>query len=335
MQKILSLLALLGLIGGGALFFKNFKIEGLDHVRVLPQDGGGKAGDGDPSLPPVRQDDRVIRIATFNIQAFGPTKSSKPEVMNILAGIVRHFDIVAIQEIRSRDQTLIEKFVSLINQGDAASGPRIYGHVLGPRLGRTSSKEQYAYIFDTQSVEVGTVYTVDDPEDMLHREPLVSQFRVRGPDPREAFTFILVNIHTDPDEAEQEVDTMADVYRVVRQASQGEDDVLLLGDFNVPGTMPLELRDLGRLGDISGIQAAVTSEPTNARRNKLYDNVIFHGPSTVEFTGRAGVLNVMRRFNLTSEQLLAVSDHLPVWAEFTLLENAAPGRIATRPGAVR
>jgi endonuclease/exonuclease/phosphatase family metal-dependent hydrolase len=261
--------------------------------------------------------------------------------MNVLAGIVRHFDIVAVQEIRSRDQTLIERFVERINHDEAGS-PRHYRHVLGPRLGRTSSKEQYAFVFDSATVEVDRsgVYTVDDPEDLLHREPLVAQFRVRGPAPHEAFTFILVNIHTDPDEASAEVDTLADVYRVVRQAASsaavggamGEDDIIILGDLNAPGSLPLQLRDLGRLGQISGIQAAITSEPTNTRRDKLYDNLIFHAPSTVEFTGRAGVMNVMRRFNLTSEQELAVSDHLPVWAEFTLFENGtADGRLATRP----
>lgn len=343
MQKILSLLTLVALLGGGWYASRNFKIEGLDDVRLIPQDGGQSEFSRDARpLPPVRHNDRTIRIATFNIQVFGPTKAGKPHVMQVLAGIVRHFDVVAIQEIRSRDQTLIPRFVKLINQPAGEAAPRNYRHVLGPRLGRTSSKEQYAYIFDAASVEVdrASVYTVGDPEDLLHREPLVAQFRVRGPPPDEAFTFVLVNIHTDPDEADMEVDTLADVYRAVRQASTsgasdsgvGEDDVIILGDLNAPGELPLDMRGLGRLGQLPGIQAAIVSEPTNARRDKLYDNLVFHAPSTVEFTGRAGVLNVMRRFNLTSEEELSVSDHLPVWAEFTLLENGASGgRLATRP----
>jgi hypothetical protein len=35
---------------------------------------------------------------------------------------------------------------------------------------------------------------------------------------------------------------------------------------------------------------------------------------------------------LTLEQALQVSDHLPVWAEFSAYESAAPGRVAGRPG---
>ena len=41
-----------------------------------------------------------IKIASFNIQIFGQTKASNQEVMDILAQIIREFDIVAIQEIR-------------------------------------------------------------------------------------------------------------------------------------------------------------------------------------------------------------------------------------------
>jgi endonuclease/exonuclease/phosphatase family metal-dependent hydrolase len=262
--------------------------------------------------------------------------------LGVLAAIVRHFDVLAIQEIRSRDQTLIERFVGLVNRGDEEAGERHYRYVLGPRLGRTSSKEQYAFIYDSAAVEVdrANVYTVSDPDDLLHREPLVAQFRVRGPAPDAAFTFILVNVHTDPDVAATELDILADVYRAVRQASSvssvAEDDVILLGDFNAPGHVPLTLADLGRLGLLSGIHAAIASEPTNVLRDKLYDNLIFHAPSTVEFTGRAGVLNVMRRFNLTSEEELAISDHLPVWAEFTLFENGmGAGRVATLPAGPR
>jgi hypothetical protein len=39
----------------------------------------------------------------------------------------------------------------------------------------------------------------------------------------------------------------------------------------------------------------------------------------------------MREHNLTMEQALEVSDHLPVWAEFSSTEGGLPGRIATKP----
>ena len=61
-----------------------------------------------PTITPVRTpnetvtqiSDNKIKIAAFNIQVFGTSKASKPEVMDTLAKIVRTYDIIAVQEIR-------------------------------------------------------------------------------------------------------------------------------------------------------------------------------------------------------------------------------------------
>jgi deoxyribonuclease-1-like protein len=269
----------------------------------------------------------TIRIASFNIQVFGNAKASNPPVIRTLAEIVRQFDLVAIQEVRSKNEYLIPNFVNLINQAGVQGQPdRHYDHVIGPRLGNTSSKEQYVFIFDTDRVEIDphSVYTVSDPDGLLHREPLVATFRARGVDPQLAFTFTLVNIHTDPDQVPEEMDALADVYRSVRRSSRGEDDILLLGDFNTDN------RHLYRLGDIAGIYPLVVGTWTNTRQNKQYDNLIIHRPSTTEHTGRWGVFDVVRQWNLTEQQALQVSDHFPVWAEFSVYERDFTGRIASR-----
>lgn len=269
---------------------------------------------------PIRHGDGIT-IATFNIQVFGTKKESDPRVMQILADIVRTFDVVAIQEIRAQDQELISRFVELINSDGSQ-----YGHVLGPRLGRTSSKEQYAYVFDRSRVEVDrdSVYTVDDPQDLLHREPLVARFRVRGPQSQEAFTFTLVNVHTDPDETDQELDALADVFRSVQQDGSGEDDVILLGDLNV------DEHDLGRLGQVPGITYVVSGVATNTRGTKTYDNIVFDARTTAEYTGRWGVVDLMTTYQLSREEALDVSDHLPVWAAFSAYEGGR-ARIAAEP----
>lgn len=270
----------------------------------------------------------TIRIASFNIQVFGDEKARKPYVMQTLALAIRNFHVVAIQEIRTQDSYFLDNFLrNYVN----ADGKHYYDYVIGPRLGRSSSKEQYAFLYDASAVEVNrqSIYTVNDPQDLLHREPLVALFRVRGPAPTEAFTFMLVDIHTDPDETNEELDTLADVYHAVRQTSGGEDDIIILGDLNVDD------RHLGRLGQIPGVRPIVRGVFTNTRQTALYDNIVVHQPSTAEFTGRWGVFDIRQLVNppLTVDQALEVSDHLPVWAEFSAYESAAPGRVATRPGA--
>jgi endonuclease/exonuclease/phosphatase family metal-dependent hydrolase len=315
----LSLLFPIAVVAGGYFFLQKFQIDGLDFLKLKPR--AAATTDVAQSLPPVRAGD-LIRIASYNIQVFGESKLNDPKVTAILAQIIRKFDVVAIQEVRAKDISFLQRFVGQVN---AAGVP--YDFVIGPRLGRSDSKEQYAYIYDTTRIELDrvSVYTVKDPDDLLHREPLVAGFRARGPPPNEAFTFTLVDIHTDPDEVDRELDVLDDVYRAVRNDGRGEDDVILLGDLNTSESR------LGQLGAVPYISYVISGIPTNTHGNKTYDNILFDRRASTEFLGRGGVLDVMREFNLTLDEALKVSDHLPIWAEFSVYEGGRPGNVAARP----
>jgi endonuclease/exonuclease/phosphatase family metal-dependent hydrolase len=319
MRKLLLLLMTAAVGGGGWMFFENFHIKGLESIALIKR--GASTESASTNLPQVTRGGNAIRVASFNIQVFGEKKLANPRVRSLLVEIVRNFDVVAVQEIRAK-QNILPTFIDELN----ATG-RHYDYVIGPRLGRTSSKEQYAFIFDTASIEVdrNALYTVSDPDDLLHREPLVGWFRVRGPAPEQAFTFSLVNIHTDPDETGRELDALADVFRAVKNDGRNEDDVIVLGDLNVDD------RHLGRLGQISNIHWVVSRLATNTRGTQQYDNIVFSELATSEYTGRWGVFDMIRQYNLTVDEALEVSDHMPVWAEFQLQEGGVGGRVAQVP----
>jgi exonuclease III len=281
-----------------------------------------------PAAAPPMNGAPSIRIASFNIQVFGDKKATSAEVMWTLAAIVQQFQVIAIQEIRTQDDYFIDNFLrTYVNVNG-----RAYDKIVGPRLGRSSSTEQYAFLYDTAAIQVNhsSIYTVNDPDDMLHREPLVAMFRTRGAPPEQAFTFILVNMHTDPEETDTELDALALVYQAVRRASGGEDDIILLGDLNVDD------RHLGELGKLDGVRPLLRGIYTNTLQNALYDNIVLHQPSTAEFTGRAGIYNYLPLYQQPPQQALEralkVSDHLPIWAEFSTYEANTPGRVARRPG---
>jgi endonuclease/exonuclease/phosphatase family metal-dependent hydrolase len=320
-SKILNAGGLLALVlFGGWFLLKNFDIQGLDQVKLSP-----KTGQASNTIDPSNgAGNGGVRIATFNIQVFGEGKLENDRVMNVLVKVAQQFDVLAIQEVRAKSQDILPRFIEMIN----AQG-RHYDYVIGPRLGRTTSKEQYAFIFDTQTIEIdpSSLYTVDDPDDRLHREPLTAGFRARGAEPTQAFTFTLVNIHTDPDEVADEVNALDDVFRAVRDDGRDEDDVILLGDLNADDTQ------LGELARIPYLAVAVSAKPTNTRGTAQYDNLLFDARATAEFTGRSGVLDLMKQFNLTLDEALAVSDHFPVWAEFSAYEGGQPGRLASREEA--
>ncbi len=264
-----------------------------------------------PATTPPRPADR-IRVATFNIQTLGPTKMSRPQSVSVIADIIRRFDIVAIQELRSSDASVMERLVEQVNAEGGA-----YRSVIGPRLGRTSSKEQYVYVYDSAriSVDQESVHTVYDPYDRMHREPFLARFIVRAPPPQEPFSFLLVNVHTDPDEVEREMNVLDEVYRAAAENRGYEDDVIVLGDFNA------SYQRLGQLGQVPGLITVIREQTTNTRRTESYDNIVLNRDTTTEFLSAAGVLDFEREYALSPEEALQVSDHFPVWAEFSILES--------------
>ena len=256
-----------------------------------------------------------IRIATFNIQAFGQKKASNPVVMERLVNICRNFDIVAIQEIRSADQSLLPNFVAQLNTNGAQ-----YKFAISPRLGRTTYKEQAAFIYDDSRVQLDNSfsYTINDPDDVLHREPYVGWFRTRGPHPDQAFTFTLANLHMDSKRPDLELAYLTELHRIIRKDGRGEDDVILLGDFNAGD------RGLEKAREKGGLTWVVSNTATNTRNTSQYDNIVFDSKATDEFQFRSGVFDFMKQLNLTLNDALAVSDHMPVWAEFSIYEGGQP-----------
>ncbi len=290
------------------------------NTNAEPSNTADSKQRGLTKLAANRRDRSTIRVASFNIQVFGTSKAKDPEVMKILADTVRRFDVVAIQELRTTDQGVMRQFVDLINAGGG-----VYQYVVGPRLGRSNSKEQYVFVFDTNRVEIdpASVITIEDPADHLHREPLIARFQTKTAPLQKPFSFILVNIHTDPDETKTELDALGHVYQAVQRNGWREDDVILLGDLNVSH------KKLGLLGKVPDITYTVHGEPTNTRGTKSYDNIVFTRTPTSEYTGQSGILNLQSEYGLTTKQALKVSDHFPVWAEFSITEGGQSTRFAS------
>lgn len=317
LRKFFAVVLTIASLGAGviAVLQKPHLLPNIFRKVGIPTVSSGREPTGTLEKGP----DHLV-IGSFNIQAFGESKLNKPQVMEVLVKVARQFDVLAIQEVRAKTD-IVKHFVDLIN----SQGAR-YDFVIGPRLGRTTSKEQYAVIYDTQRVvrDPNGTYTVNDPNDRLHREPMVTRFRAQGA-PDTAFSFTLINIHTDPDEVKSEVNALDDVFQMVQQDPNGEDDVILLGDLNA------DERHFGELGRVPAITWAISGVPTNVRGDKTYDNILFDAQATSEYNGKSGVYVFAQAFGLSQEEALQVSDHCPVWAQFSAYENRSGVRTAARP----
>ena len=284
----------------------------------------GVARDPRPAIVP--RDRSKLRIGTFNIHQYGPTKAGRPEVVATIADILTRFDVVAVQEIRSKDQFHFRRLIEQANRiaqqpGSNALPGAKFEFVLGPRLGETSIKEQYAFVWDASRVRIlpNSVYTLRDDLNDFHREPLVATFETNAPTQGGSyrpFRFTLINIHTDPDEVDYELDRLDEALALVQQDDPGEDDLILLGDLNA------DENHLGQLSRMRNILPLLKAQPTNIRRTASYDNLVIHRVRTSEWTGRSGTLDFEADYGLTFDQALGVSDHLPVWADFEPFESA-------------
>ncbi len=240
--------------------------------------------------------------------------------MKVLAEVASSFDVLAVEGLTENSGEALHSLIELVN-----SHGRHYDFAVGAVSGR-QSKSHDAFLFDTDRLEVdrSVLYSVADPDRLLGHPPLVGWFRVRGLSAEQAFTFTLMTVSTTT--AEQQA--IAAAYRAVRDDGRGEDDVILLGDFGTDD------RHLGPLTQIPRVMAAISGVPTNTHGDRQLDNIVFSRGAT-EFTGRSGVLDVIRHFNLTLDEALAVSDHMPVWAEFSAYEGGESGELARRRQSLR
>jgi len=287
---------------------------GCGHAPPAPGPVAAPASPEPVATPPapVR-----LRIATFNIQKLGPTKAGRADVMEMLVSIVRRYDLVAVQEIQDRHGEVPVQLLSLINRG--APGGDDYAMVLSPRTGQQPddlrSQEQYAYYYRTDRLRpVGSHRLYDDSaHDHFQREPHVARFAVQGA----CTSFVLMNLHTRPRAALEEIAAVEHVFRWAREQYDDERHFVALGDFNA-GCGYASEQDLDAL-PIHGEQydwVVPHSADTNVADSQCpYDRIVIsssEGNLLVEDWG------VDRAFSDRR-----VSDHWPVWADFTFAVDAS------------
>jgi deoxyribonuclease-1-like protein len=254
-----------------------------------------------------------ITICTFNIQNFGKTKLNDPQRVQFLAEIVRKYDIVAIQEISDATYSLPRAFQEIINN----NGQYHYEYVCSERTGKQAddknSREQYAFFYNSLKIDLsGDPALYDDsPHDYFAREPYAARFKPKNRN----FTFVLVTVHTDPDEAVAEIGSLDEVVKWARIKYSNEKEIIVMGDFNASCNYakPADLDQLAIRGE-NYFWVVPDSAKTNlsAKSDCAYDRFVLTLPAKSYYTGNWGV---DRSFTAKD-----ISDHWPVWAEFKVVK---------------
>lgn len=260
---------------------------------------------------PIEQKPKTITIAAFNIQVFGRSKRQKVDVMKVLVNITREFDVVLIQEIRDSSEETIPYFLNEINQ---IEGPK-YEFVRSERLGRTTSKEAYAYLYNTETIDFieDSNYVYNDVNDIFEREPYIASFRSGN------FDFTLVGIHTKPDDARLEIGNLTNVVSFILSENTVEKDIIVMGDFNADGRY-FDENDLSNPFKTSEYYWVITNDmDTMTKTDYTYDRIVLmnatHSNEYIEESSAVFYFDI--EYGINNATLVEeVSDHYPIYAEF-------------------
>lgn len=270
---------------------------------------------GTKSAPPLAGSRTTLRIATFNIQNLGPTKLSNEAIVSELVSLIRKYDVVAVQEIDDRTLRTPDAFLARIN---ALPGPK-YAMRVSRLTGRTASAgedEQYAFFYNSEKVDaVGDGELYPDPQDVFIREPFAAQLRPT----HSSESVVLLTIHTQATKAgaAREIAALASAAQWAANHFEGELGVVVLGDFNAGATYL-------KATEVATIRAAhlpyrwivPDDADTNitSQKDQAHDRIVVIGP---QLDGRySGSWGIDRTLSGP-----AVSDHLPVWADFWFAGN--------------
>lgn len=326
MWKPISVAIMCAAAGGMYYFLTHYEVSRQNGQLVIsPHATSAAPVVARPPAPPVSEPHRkTLRLATFNVEPLDRDKLGSPLVAAHLVTLLRDFDVIALQGIRAPNQGVIRDLVQYVNAAGAN-----YDFAVASEVGAQPTDSYNAFLFDAGRVEVdrSTVRLVEDPAGRFEHPPLVALFRARGPAADEAFTFLLINVQIAPERLDMELDLLDDVYYAVAGSLPAEDDVILLGDFQTDN------RRLGQLSRIPNLAWAVSNTVSTTRGTALLDNILFDRRSTTEFTGRGGVVDLVRRLNLNIDEAWRIAEHMPVWVELSVFEGGQAGRIATEGAA--
>ncbi|CAM3076197.1 endonuclease/exonuclease/phosphatase family protein [Streptobacillus ratti] len=246
-----------------------------------------------------------ILIASFNALKLGENKKDWIS----LAKIVSKFDIISLQEVMN------EKGINnLKNEVEKLTNEK-WGYIISDiPVGTKDYKEYYGVLFKRKKVDsiksLGT-YQNGKSDDFI-REPFGVLIKSNN------FDFVLVSVHSifgkNKIEREIEASRYHKVYKYFMNKSK-EEDVILLGDFNLPANSKAfrYFKDIYKVKEVINPNKNKTTMSSKGLANS-YDNAFFNRNNLREYTGRYGVYDYTKN---NYEQIRKyISDHLIIFMEF-------------------
>ncbi len=253
--------------------------------------------------------DSSLRIASFNIQIFGQSKMKKAPVVSTLLKILDRYDLVFIQEIRDSEETAIFDLLDRLNKQSSKN----YQIIVSERLGRSSSKEQYAYLFNIDKVVPVQYYVHPDTKNEFEREPYVAHFKTSNDE------FTMIGLHATPTDVKAELRALPAVYTEAKQKFASK-NIYVVGDLNADCSYYQEEEGFDYFPDPVTSMLTDSADTTVAKTDCAYDRVLAFG-QLPRISSPALPFNFHTSYQLSLTEAQDVSDHYPV--EWTFDSSAS------------
>lgn len=247
-----------------------------------------------------------LKLCSWNLQNFGKSKSDS--TILFIANTLRDYDVVALVEVVAGKggAQAVARLADELNR----SGAKWDYCISDPTTGTPARSERYAFLWKTKRVsKKGDAWLETRFKAEIEREPYMVDFVSEGK------VFTVVVFHALPKDKQPETEIKH--FKLLPAEYTGR-KLLFCGDFNCPESHSV-FGPLKALSFKPVIVKQKTSLKNECKENEClaseYDN-IFYNSSEISFV-HSGVLHFYRAFS-TLKQARKVSDHLPVYFEFTV-----------------
>ena len=253
-----------------------------------------------------------LRFAAWNIKDLSKNKVKNNAKLDAIVGVLSKYDLIAITELL-HEEALI-KIQDTLNQEFLGENGKQYCYEISEKVGRPgednklNNPEYYAFLYNTKVINkvVQKIVRYPDEKDDFIRDPYWATFRAGK------FDFSVIVIHLERGdgvtEPRKEVKALGRVYNHVQINNKGENDVLLVGDFNLDPCDRDAFNSLMSLGEMNALFHWSKGHRSNAKDNQLYDNILFD----TDYLKRAEYSSS----GIDKNNIDLISDHRPVWADF-------------------
>ncbi|XP_054710167.1 deoxyribonuclease-1-like [Uloborus diversus] len=274
--------------------------------------------------------EKPLSVGAFNIQNLGNSKLGNATIMNIVKQVILRYDLVLIQEIVTQNEKAMQDFLKDLNK--LTDSKSKYKMEISERLGRGTAKEQYAYLYRADRLNLVRSKVYPDEDDLFMRPPFIALFTT--PTLRDVRSMLAIGVHTQPKNAANETSSMATVYDYAKEEFKVE-DAIMMGDMNagcanvrMSDWKWIELWNRQEFFWHIGHDRDTTVSPNCCP----YDRIVTAGLNMEDavIEDSAGPFNFKDEYGLTTEMALDISDHWPVEVKLrggtssTAHENISP-----------